>query len=164
MIEFDKWRTHAHIAAVNMFADLIGMRFPHHDADKFTDPILIPYAFKNYAEHHSEFKFTAEMRAAFDRAHDAHHHTAAHHPESYENIADMPDVAIAEMVCDWVAASMEQNLILCDSEYPKLMDFYTQYALPVFKFTAPQQKLILKLMKTIAARADTEQFLKIWKQ
>jgi hypothetical protein len=36
-----------------------------------------------------------------------HHETNAHHPEYWGGFENMPEIAVAEMVCDWYARSQE---------------------------------------------------------
>jgi hypothetical protein len=38
---------------------------------------------------------------------DHHRQTNAHHPEYWGGIENMPEIAVAEMVCDWYARSQE---------------------------------------------------------
>jgi len=38
-----------------------------------------------------------------------HNHTNDHHPETWGGIDEMPPLAVAEMVCDWLARSQERG-------------------------------------------------------
>jgi hypothetical protein len=38
-----------------------------------------------------------------------HNHTNDHHPEFWGGIEEMPPLAVAEMVCDWLARSQERG-------------------------------------------------------
>jgi len=56
-----------------------------------------------------------------------HNHTNMHHPEYWGSIHNMPDVYLAEMVCDWKARSNEFG--------GDLIDWVTNKATIRFKFT-----------------------------
>ena len=163
IIEFYKRRTGAHITALNYFAGLLGTRFPEHDSDKFSAPLLIPYALKNYSDYHPDFAWSDALEKESQCAWYKHHSSAAHHVESYADIADMPDTRITEMLCDWFTANNEQNLVQKRPVYCTIMDFYSRHALPTFKFVPRQQTLILELIEELKVREDTEKFLEIWK-
>lgn len=63
-----------------------------HDASKFDD-----FEFKHL--HKESPHFTAALQM--------HHIKNPHHPEHWQNIAQMPDEYLAEMVCDCVARAQE---------------------------------------------------------
>lgn len=44
-----------------------------------------------------------------DRAIKQHVHTNDHHPEFWGGVVEMPEIAVAEMVCDWYARSQERG-------------------------------------------------------
>jgi hypothetical protein len=43
-----------------------------------------------------------------------HHRTNPHHPEYWDGINNMPEVYVAEMVCDWKARATETGNCLVD--------------------------------------------------
>ncbi len=43
-----------------------------------------------------------------------HTRTNSHHPEYWGSVEDMPEIAVAEMVCDWYARSQEFGTCLRD--------------------------------------------------
>jgi len=43
-----------------------------------------------------------------------HVRTNSHHPEYWGGFANMPEIAVAEMVCDWYARSQEFGTGLCE--------------------------------------------------
>lgn len=53
-------------------------------------------------------------REMFLVAHRQHVTTNMHHPEFWGDIADMPPIFLAEMVCDWHARSSEQGTDLLE--------------------------------------------------
>ena len=162
--EFHRRRTTAHIASVNYFAGLLGgARFPDHDCDKFAEPMLTPYALKNYSNFHSGFVLSDVLESEVERMRRQHHLSMGHHPESFANVADMPDDCLTEMVCDWFAANNEQALLQGGSEYSGVMDFYLRYARGAFGFAPRQMGLITDLIRELNPRADKEKFLEIWK-
>lgn len=54
-----------------------------------------------------EKKPNKEKRANFLNALKQHQETNCHHPEYWEDIHNVPDVYLAEMICDWKARSSE---------------------------------------------------------
>lgn len=69
-----------------------------HDASKFTGIERL------YLNEDTKQKEPEKFAMALDQ----HQRTNPHHPEHWENgIADMPNVYLAEMVCDWYARSIE---------------------------------------------------------
>lgn len=54
-----------------------------------------------------------------------HVHTNLHHPEYWGGVENMPEVYVAEMVCDWYARSQEFGT--------SLRDWFTQTAMPKWK-------------------------------
>ena len=54
-----------------------------------------------------EFENLFPEEVLFERALDTHRFTNPHHPEYWNSIHEMPEIAIAEMVCDCTARSSE---------------------------------------------------------
>jgi hypothetical protein len=112
-----------HIAHVNEFAKKICLLFPEHDIDKITEPAMseiAPYAYCDYYKKPVPYESWARScREARAR----HWKQNPHHPEHWENIADMTDIAIKEMCCDWSAATLDYK------GAPNMMHFYENSAL-----------------------------------
>ena len=49
-----------------------------------------------------------------ERAVKQHTRTNDHHPEFHGHLSNMPEIAVAEMVCDWYARSQEFGTNLCE--------------------------------------------------
>ena len=75
-----------------------------------------------------------------------HNSTNYHHPEAWESIHEMPDVFIAEMVCDWKARSEEFG--------SSLRDFISSTAMKRWEFTEEDQvyKLIMTYVDLLCER------------
>ena len=121
MIAYFEARTHAHIAQVRHCLQLLTDVLPNgdqlneranrHDFSKFTPHEYEPYIW--LTEYHrcrcanQAFQYPhgmAERVAAAIKHHQTHNR---HHPEYYADPNDMSDMDLIEMVCDWMAMSME---------------------------------------------------------
>jgi hypothetical protein len=146
---FYKAERRRHIALVNEFAKKLGLSFPKHDADKIVEPLLSEFAPFSWCYHNSlpvRYKKWIHLR---EIASNRHKTASAHHPEHWKNIADMTEIAIMEMCCDWSAANMDARQ---HEEFSSAMDFYKKFALKEYKFTKNQQKLIVSLLKKLNGR------------
>lgn len=160
--EFHKTRTACHVASVNYFAGLLGYHFPEHDNDKNTEPMRTGYAYKNYASYHPEYKLLDKYVALFDAAHSAHHAHASHHIEYYGgDVAQIPDICLVEMVCDWFSASFEQVNIIHDYEYETVSGWFDA-KLSHLDWTAAQLKTIRETINLIENRMNVADIMKIW--
>ena len=59
-------------------------------------------------------KLNKEQKICLKTAIEDHNHSNQHHPEFWESIHKMPEVYLAEMVCDWKARSNEFGTSLED--------------------------------------------------
>lgn len=78
-----------------------------HDMSKFSDDEF--NAYRNYYYPCTDEKVNKEE---FNKAWEHHYRNNPHHPQYWEiddNIQDMPNIYIAEMLCDWEAMSMKFN-------------------------------------------------------
>lgn len=79
-----------------------------------------------------------------------HQNTNDHHPEYWGGLRNMPEVAVAEMVCDWRARSQEFST--------DLREFVKHDAVERFAFdTAPEQ---VKWINTFVDLLLPEKFIK----
>jgi len=117
-------RTKKHIERVNKYAAKIGKSYPNHDESKLNPEKLLDayYIFSVPKEER-----TREEDANLDMATLIHITTAAHHPEYWTptnlsgftrknftpngiiDATEMPEEAMEEMVCDWMAMGDEYN-------------------------------------------------------
>lgn len=141
--DFYRAKRREHIDAVNDFARKIGYYFPEHDADKLRDPIASMVGPCVWARHHNLAR-TPEMSERCRAGIVLHKTSNSHHPEFWKNIADMPEIDIIEMCCDWRAANAAQQNTY--GEFKNVLEFYELYALPEYKFTQRQQKIIEKTL------------------
>ena len=155
-------RTACHIACVNYFAELLGHHFPEHDNDKNTEPMRTGYAYRNYATYHPEYNLPDNYNELFDVAHKTHHEHASHHIEYYHgDVAQIPDVCLMEMICDWFSANFEQVVILRDCEYKTVTEWFDA-KLSHLNWSDAQLKTIREKIKFIAAHANHSDIMKIW--
>lgn len=77
-----------------------------HDASKFRG---IEWEYLNDGAWPFENDASGTRLAACQLALHQHQKTNKHHPEYWDDIAEMPRVYMAEMVCDWHARSSEQG-------------------------------------------------------
>lgn len=78
-----------------------------HDMSKFSDDEF--NAYRNYFYPCTDEEVNKEE---FNKAWEHHYRNNPHHPEYWktdDNIQDMPNIYIAEMLCDWEAMSMKFN-------------------------------------------------------
>jgi hypothetical protein len=147
---------------VNYFAGLLGYHFPEHDNDKNTEPMRTGYAYKNYASYHPEYKLLDKYVALFDVAHSAHHAHASHHIEFYGgNVAQIPDICLVEMVCDWSAANFEQVSVMGDCEYNATLEWFNAQ-MAHLNWTDAQMDIIHSALDKIAQNRDDQKIMKIW--
>ncbi|MCL2017368.1 MAG: DUF5662 family protein [Alphaproteobacteria bacterium] len=140
-----------HVALVNSFAEKLGLHFPDHDKDKLHDPIcsmMAPYVWKRYSPD-SDAPPSTEQLADCELGIMNHKTTNPHHPEYWgDDIADMPEIALAEMCCDWCAANIQK--LNAYGKFKTVIDFYESYALSTYKFTDVQKEFIQKTLKELS--------------
>lgn len=76
-----------------------------------------------------------------DFAIEQHVHTNSHHPEYWGSINNMPEIALAEMVCDWYARSQEFGT--------SLMSWYIDNAIERYEINESTQNTITKYINTL---------------
>ncbi len=162
ILEFHTKRTQCHVDSLNYFAGLLGYHFPEHDNDKNHDPIRIGYAYANYVAYHPHAVMSDVARDAMHAAHSEHHHTAPHHVEYYQSVADIPHIILIEMICDWHSANFEQKNILHRCSYDSVADFF-QRAMAGRDWTEVQRAFILETIARLAEIADYDQVFEIWR-
>jgi hypothetical protein len=105
-----------------------------HDASKFIgsewDYMRLPY----------KKKLTAKEKQGLEISVSDHNRSNLHHPEYWNGIQNMPDVYIAEMVCDWKARSSEFGT--------SLLDWITDQAAERFNFSM-RDEVGLKIIKFV---------------
>jgi len=75
----------------------------------------------------------------------------------------MPDKYIIEMVCDWNAKIIEENVSSNNNaNHQNTMDFYLNTALDKYKFTNAQQKLIVCAINKL--QEINSDLMKIWQR
>ena len=129
MKEYSEARTGKHIARVVALGEELGFDFSEHDRSKFSPELYLDYVLIDNSYRKDldpPIPYTERMaEASF-----IHIKTEPHHPEYWDdnvvarsnqvgrdepdvgfivNATEMPIPAICEMVCDWVAMSMELN-------------------------------------------------------
>ncbi len=161
ILDFHKKRTNCHIKSLNYFAGLLGYHFPKHDYDKLINPVMIGYAYYNYAKYHHNCKITPQYMDAFDKAHAEHHSTQPHHLEHYADIRAISHDTLIEMVCDWHSANFEQTNITHENEFESVMNFFEQ-KIAQLHWTDNQRKTIIETIKFLEQHADSQQLYKIW--
>ncbi len=162
ILKFHESRTQRHIAAVNYFAGLLGYHFPKHDYDKFINPVMIGYAYFNYARYHDGCKITQQYRDAFNKSHDEHHSTQPHHLEHYKDVQEIPNDVLVEMVCDWASANFEQTKIVSEDDFDSVMDYFNQ-CMSQLNWTDKQRKFLIQTIQSVEQLTDTTQLYNIWK-
>jgi hypothetical protein len=76
-----------------------------------------------------------------DFAIEQHVHTNSHHPEYWGSINNMPEIALAEMVCDWYARSQEFGT--------SLMSWYIDNAIERYEINESTQNTITKYINAL---------------
>lgn len=84
---------------------------------------------------------TSEPEAYLSRAISQHNRTNPHHPEYWGGIHNMPEIYVAEMVCDWKARSSEFGT--------DLRAWITDKAAPRFKFALNVDPVGIKITKFV---------------
>ncbi|MCL2331006.1 MAG: Holliday junction resolvase RuvX, partial [Proteobacteria bacterium] len=166
MLEFYRVRTVAHINSVNYFGKIFGLSFARHDADKLSEPIMTPYAFKVWQNYHPDFKISGYAEDNLSAAHAAHHLAADHHVEFYKDISQMPDDKVIEMIGDWYTANLENRYINRLRDREETFDSVTDFYLSVkdkWKFTEHQNKLISSAIRKIESEMKMDEFLAMWR-
>jgi hypothetical protein len=79
-----------------------------HDASKFLGSEW------DYMRSTNTKKMTKEQKLGLKISVSDHNHSNEHHPEFWDGIKNMPDVFLAECVCDWKARSGEFGTSLYD--------------------------------------------------
>lgn len=161
VMNFHILRTQCHVNTVNYFAKLLGVQFPLHDSDKYSEPCSSAYAYINYALHHPDCVLRPEQIDAFRAAQIEHHRLQPHHFEHYSDATQIPPLCISEMVCDWHSANFEQNNIVHKSEFPTIMDFYTRRVIPR-NLTRQQTAQIMQHFETIKSAFNPSDVMSIW--
>lgn len=125
---FDE-RTNYHISLVNKYANRLVGKYPKynelllfaqsHDESKFNYPEYIPYVHLTWRykclRDKENYKIPNDIKVR--DAINFHRNTNRHHPEYWAwgdedeivNAVLMPNISIAEMVCDWCAVSEEKG-------------------------------------------------------
>ena len=144
--DFYKLKRTEHVDLVNGFAQRLGYNFPDHDADKFCDPIMSMIAPAVWCKA-CNIPRTEEINASAKTGVAIHKAKNLHHPEAWKNVADMTEIALIEMCCDWRAANAEKRT--SSGVFGDTMDFYIRHALPEYKFTKSQQKFIEEILEKL---------------
>ena len=160
--EFHRVRTACHIATLNWFAGLLGMQFPEHDNDKNIEPMRTGYAYKNYASYHHGYYLPENYDELFNIACSTHHKHATHHVEFYGNdVSKIPDIVLAEMLCDWASANFEQRFVLCDYKFNTVWDWFVA-SMADMNWTPKQLKKIRDMAEFLDGHIDKDAVLEIW--
>lgn len=84
-----------------------------HDSSKFSEAEFDPYRARFYPYYEDQKLGDEAIEEAFDKAWEHHYTYNKHHPEYWtikisgkETVIPMSDDAFVEMICDWVAMSM----------------------------------------------------------
>jgi len=164
MIDFFEKRTAAHINTVNYLAGLLGHSFPNHDQSKFLEPERTPYIVMTHIRANPPipkgYKGLEIMNAI------KHHYACnPHHPEYYQNLADMPTFRLEEMVCDWAAVQCEINLLDYDFKEPSsTWSYYQNRVLKKYDFLSHQKPIIEQAIAALDFDVrDNPEIHKIWK-
>lgn len=121
MIAFFEQRTWEHIQRVRRYLELLAGVTDHaielrqrahlHDMSKFEEPERLGYIWiTDYYRHHRrghKYQYPAGVQPIAEAAKLHHYRTNRHHIEFHASPADMTDVDLMEMVCDWTAMSQE---------------------------------------------------------
>lgn len=135
----------------------------NHDASKFVDPERIPYIYITWKykceDDNKEFDVPEDIKKKMTEATEHHVKNNMHHPEFYCDDKDvinskdrdkpkklidctkMPELSIAEMVCDWLAMSQEKG-----TDPNKWADDNINKR---WKFNGKQEKLIRDLISKL---------------
>lgn len=165
ILDFHRARTQAHVDCVNYYAGLVGYHFPEHDNDKLGDPVRTGYAYYNYSKYHPEIKLTPAHVELYEHAKKEHHTCQPHHVHYYEHTADISDVTLIEMICDWHSANFEQRFIT--HEDPQDYDvraFFQRKMMtnPELKWTEHQIELIEQTIDFLEMYANHDDVMNIW--
>jgi len=137
-----------HIELVRDAGLLLGKRLMHEGEADF-GRLLIARVFVHDASKFfgAEWAFlhrgSAVPKDKLELAINQHQQTNEHHPEYWGGVDKMPDIAVAEMVCDWYARSQEFGT--------GLRDWIDEVAVPRFQIdkTAQQYKWIQKFVDVL---------------
>ena len=163
IMEFHHRRTAAHIDCLNYFAGLLGYHFPEHDNDKNTGPMRDAYAYANYAKYHPELNLSDARKQLYFDMHDEHHSMQPHHIGHYEHAADIPDVVLVEMVCDWHSANFEQNHVSYEGGAPNVREFFDTEMRHKKDWTDKQIAQIYEMIDFLEIYANFDDVMAIWR-
>lgn len=121
MVRFFEQRTWEHIGRVRRCLNLLGEVTPYteqlrqraetHDLSKFEPAERLGYIWiTEYYRHIRrgiKYEYPAGIKPLADAAKHHHYHTNRHHIEFHASPADMTDVDLMELVCDWTAMAEE---------------------------------------------------------
>lgn len=121
MVSFFEQRTWEHIARVRRCLELLGQVTVHtdelrlraevHDLSKFEPPERLGYIWiTEYFRHirsGGRYAYPEGIEPLADAAKHHHYHNNRHHIEFHASPADMTDVDLMELVCDWTAMAQE---------------------------------------------------------
>ena len=121
MVTFFEERTWEHIhrvrrcleamARITDHSDQLLERAHLHDLSKFDEPERLGYIWiTEYYRHHRrgrKYAYPDGIEPIADVAKHHHYHTNRHHIEFHASPADMTDVDLIELVCDWTAMAQE---------------------------------------------------------
>lgn len=121
MVTFFEDRTKEHIARVRRCLELLAQvteqseellqRAELHDLSKFEEPERVGYIWITEYYRHirrgRSFAYPEGIQPIADAAKHHHYHTNRHHIEFHASPADMTDVDLIELVCDWTAMAQE---------------------------------------------------------
>lgn len=101
-----------HIGNVRENCELLGKRLIDNDEEALGIQLIGLGLIHDHSKIRNsvEFKFIrGELKGTpeFDAAATSHITSNPHHPEYWSGIENMPDIYLAEMVCDWAARSSE---------------------------------------------------------
>jgi hypothetical protein len=165
IFQFHRLRTQTHIDCLNYYAGLLGYHFPEHDNDKNHDTICTGYAYYNWAKYHPEYTMSPAHRELFELAKHEHHTHQPHHVWYYENTADIDDVTLIEIICDWHSASFEQRFITHEDPLDyDVRTFFEKNLMvnPKLHWTTHQIELINSTIDFLEMYAEHDTILKIW--
>ncbi len=161
--QFHHMRTDAHVQCLNYYAGLLGYHFPEHDNDKHIGTMKNGYAYINWAKYHPEYVVPETYRELFNEMHAEHHRMQEHHLEHYDNVADIDDLTLVEMICDWHSASFEQRFLTHEDKNDfTVRRWFDANLYEGYQWSQHQLQIIYDLIEFIEMYANYNEIMKIW--
>ncbi len=158
MVEFFEKRTWEHIgrvrycldvlADVTEYAELLRERGQVHDLSKFEEPERLGYIWiTEYYRHHRRglpYEYPEGIKPLAEAATRHHYHSNRHHVEFHASPADMSDVDLIELVCDWTAVAQEYG-----EPNASAMSWAQKVLGSRWNFPVERQRFIFEMIQTL---------------